>query len=50
MKLININKSFKELIVLENLNFEANKNELIYIKGINGSGKSTLLKIIAGNN
>ena len=48
MKLININKSFKELIVLENLNFEANKNELIYIKGINGSGKSTLLKIIAG--
>jgi ABC-type multidrug transport system fused ATPase/permease subunit len=34
--------------ILENINFEFNKNECVCILGKNGSGKSTFLNLIAG--
>lgn len=49
----NIQKSFtnsegQKLVVLENINFELQENEIIALLGKSGSGKSTLLRIIAG--
>jgi ATP-binding cassette subfamily C protein len=38
----------KEIKILDNINLEIKKNEVIGIKGLTGSGKSTLLKIILG--
>lgn len=38
----------KQINILNNVNIEINKNDIIGIKGITGSGKSTLLKIILG--
>lgn len=45
-----IGKKGKEKIVpvLENINFDVNKGEIIAITGRSGSGKSTLLNIISG--
>lgn len=43
-----ISKSFKNNIVLNNIDLVINSGDVIYIKGINGSGKSTLLKLICG--
>lgn len=52
LKLINVNKSYKDgnykNIVLDNINIDFNKKELVFILGSSGSGKSTLLNIIAG--
>lgn len=41
-------KKFKTNVVLNKLNIELNRGELIHIKGANGCGKSTLLKVISG--
>lgn len=52
LKLINICKSFKygknKNIVLDNINLDFKKKELVFILGSSGSGKSTLLNIIGG--
>ena len=42
----NITKSFGELLVLDNISFDVNKNEVLAIVGPSGVGKSTLLKCI----
>lgn len=42
----NISKSFGSLKVLENMNFQVEKNEVLAIVGPSGVGKSTLLKCI----
>lgn len=47
IKLENVNKSFGELILFENLNLEIDKKKT-KIKGGNGTGKSVLLKMIVG--
>ena len=49
----NIKKAFQkrgapELLVLDQVNFDINKGEIIALLGKSGSGKSTLLRIIAG--
>jgi len=41
-------KSFDELKVFSNLNFNVSAGEVLVVAGPNGSGKSTLLKIAAG--
>lgn len=44
----NLNKSFGETKVLNNISFSANKGEFITLLGPSGCGKSTLLRCIAG--
>lgn len=47
----NITKYFfngKKILVLDNINFNLDKNEFLAIVGPSGCGKSTLLRIIAG--
>ena len=46
IELQNINKSYKDLQVLKDINFKVKKNEIIAIEGSSGAGKTTLLKII----
>ena len=41
-----VNKKYKDNQVLDNVDLEICRGELILLTGINGSGKSTLLKII----
>ena len=52
LRLINICKSYKcgksREVVLDNVNINFKKNELVFILGSSGSGKSTLLNIIGG--
>ena len=42
----NIQKSFGTLNVLENINLEINKGEIVSIVGASGAGKTTLLQIL----
>lgn len=44
----NITKSFGAESVLQEINLEVRKNELVAILGTSGAGKSTLLRLIAG--
>ena len=48
IKLIDVNKSFKDYKVLKNINLSINKGETLAIIGASGSGKSTLLKLMIG--
>ena len=48
LKIKNIGKDFKDLKVLDNINFEVEEDELICIVGPSGCGKTTLLRIIIG--
>lgn len=52
LKLINICKSYKfgknKFLVLDNINIDFKKHEMVFILGKSGSGKSTLLNIIGG--
>ena len=42
----NLEKSFGDLKVLKDINFEVEKNEVVSIIGSSGSGKSTLLRCL----
>ena len=48
IKLVNLNKSFNNKAVLDNINLEVKEGEIISLLGPSGCGKSTTLKIIAG--
>lgn len=52
LRLINVCKSFKigkeKNLILDNINIDFKKNEMVFILGNSGSGKSTLLNIIGG--
>lgn len=48
IKLININKNFKNLKVLDDVNVEFKPGKIYGLVGRNGAGKSVLLKIICG--
>ncbi|MPQ44685.1 ABC transporter ATP-binding protein [Clostridium tarantellae] len=49
IKLVNVNKKYKNKIILDNFNLEINKGEIIGLLAPNGEGKSTLLKILGGH-
>lgn len=44
----NINKSYKDKVVLDNINLSIRKGQFITILGPSGCGKTTLLRLIAG--
>ena len=44
----NLNFSYSNRLVLNEINFEFSGPGLVYIQGDNGSGKTTLLKLVAG--
>ena len=48
IKIVNLNKSFNNKTVLDNINLEVKEGEIISLLGPSGCGKSTTLKIIAG--
>jgi ABC-type Fe3+/spermidine/putrescine transport system ATPase subunit len=48
IKIEALSKSFNGKKVIENLNFEIQKKEIVALLGPNGSGKSTLLNLISG--
>ena len=48
IKIENINKRFKKLQALADINAEFNKGQVISLIGPNGSGKTTLIKSILG--
>ena len=48
LKVKNLNKSFGENKVLNNINFEVNTGEVCVILGKSGAGKTTILRCING--
>ena len=48
IRIENINKRFKKLQALNNINAEMKKGQVISLIGPNGSGKTTLIKSILG--
>ena len=44
----NVNKSFKNIKILKNINFTVQENKISAFLGPNGVGKTTLIKIISG--
>ena len=43
-----LRKSFKDTVVLKDINFDVSEGEILVLLGASGSGKTTILRIIAG--
>ncbi|MRT18642.1 ATP-binding cassette domain-containing protein, partial [Vitellibacter sp. q18] len=48
LKVENLNKAFKDKLVIDNISFEVNQGEIMAILGPNGAGKSTTIRNIMG--
>ncbi|MCW4017341.1 MAG: phosphate ABC transporter ATP-binding protein [Candidatus Bathyarchaeota archaeon] len=48
LRLEGIEKSYKDIKALDDVDFEAEGGKIVVLIGVNGAGKSTLLRIIAG--
>ena len=48
INITNLNKTFSNNIVINNLNLKIENSEITALVGFNGAGKSTLIRIIAG--
>ncbi|MEG1255319.1 ABC transporter ATP-binding protein [Clostridium sp.] len=48
IKLVNMNKVYGNKVILDNVNLEINKGEIIGLLAPNAEGKSTFLKILGG--
>lgn len=49
IKLVNVNKAYKDKVILKNFNLEIGRGEIIGLLAPNAEGKSTLLKILGGH-
>ena len=49
IKITDLNKSYGDQVLFDNLNFAVNRGEKIGLVGRNGHGKSTLFQMILGN-
>ncbi|MFH1211709.1 MAG: ABC transporter ATP-binding protein [Candidatus Woesearchaeota archaeon] len=47
-KLVNVKKSYGKRVILDNINFEVRRGEILGLIGPSGSGKTTMLNIIIG--
>ncbi|MBE6730969.1 MAG: ABC transporter ATP-binding protein [Ruminococcaceae bacterium] len=47
IKTVNLNKRYKEITAVKNLNLEINKGELFSLLGVNGAGKTTTIKMLS---
>lgn len=47
-KIEQLNKSYADKVIFDDLNLSISEHEKIGLVGINGTGKSTLLKVIGG--
>ena len=45
----NIQQSFGEEVILQDISFEMQKGERVGLVGVNGSGKTTLFKVLTGS-
>lgn len=48
VKIYNLSKSFRNNLILDNINFEIPNNSIVGLQGKNGAGKSTLINILGG--
>ncbi len=48
LRLLNINKTYADILALSDINLEINDGEFFSLLGPSGSGKTTCLKVIAG--
>ena len=48
LNVLNIEKRFNEKIILSNINFSVERNEIVGLLGPNGAGKTTAFHIVAG--
>ena len=48
LKINNLTFSFKKDLLIEDLNFQVNRNEVGFITGASGAGKTTLMNVISG--
>ncbi|MBE6451373.1 MAG: ABC transporter ATP-binding protein [Alphaproteobacteria bacterium] len=48
IKLVNVSKTYSDIVAVENFNFAAEKGQIIALLGPNGAGKSTLMNMITG--
>ena len=46
VKFSNVTKQYGDLVVLDKLNLEIKKNEMVSIIGPSGSGKTTVLRVL----
>ena len=46
INIINLNKKYRNKIILDNINLNIEKGKIIGLLGPNGSGKTTLMKIL----
>jgi putative spermidine/putrescine transport system ATP-binding protein len=46
--IIGVSKSFGKAVVLDNIHFSVDEDEIVVLLGASGSGKTTILRVIAG--
>ena len=47
IKIVNLRKSYGDIIAVNDLNLEIKEGELFSLLGVNGAGKTTLIKMLS---
>lgn len=48
LKVSNVSKSYDGRKIIDNINLELNKGEIVSLLGVSGVGKTTLFQVISG--